>query len=169
MIDTLFHYPGCPLSSKLHCFYIPLFMSSHFCFMSFIKGHKIRHIYYCLPGTPILLRITDCWRTRLCFQRGFFAHTHAFREVAWSLLCGQVFTSSDNWHRRITVSASVLVAAHSWAEWAFVLPVNGYQPERANIFGHIEGFFFFFPDSQVYVTSLLWRPKKKMKNMIHGF
>lgn len=60
-------------------------------------------------------------------SRGAFAHMHAFIDIVWS----QVFTPSDKWYRRITVSASLLVAAHSWAEWAFV--VNGYHMKRGKV------------------------------------
>lgn len=121
-------------------------MSSHFYFTSFIKGHKIRHIYYHLSRYPHSAQDNRLLTHTALFPAGIFAHTHAFREVAWRLLCVQVFTPSDNWHRRITGSASVLVAAHSWAEWAFVLPANGYHRKRAKAFRRIEGFFLFsFP------------------------
>ena len=45
----------------------------------------IKYVTYTIvfPGTPILLRITGCWRTRLCFWRDFLqTHTHSVN------LCG---------------------------------------------------------------------------------
>lgn len=117
-------------------------MSSHFYFMSFIKGHKICHIYYRLSRYPHSAQDNRLLTHTALFPEGPFAHTHAFREVVWSLLCNQVFTSSDTWHRRITVSASALVAAHSESALSFLwMVIMG----KEQMFSDVLKAFFSFP------------------------
>lgn len=95
------------------------FLSSchpHSYFMSFMKGREIRHVYYRLSRYPHSAQDDRLLTHTALFPEGIFAHRHVFGEVAWRLLCSQVFTPSDNRQSGIIVSASALVALHSSAE-----------------------------------------------------
>lgn len=144
MIDTLFHYPSCPLSSKLHCFYIPLFMSSHFCFMSFIKGHKIRHIYYCLSRYPHSAQDNRLLTHTALFPEGLFCtHTCVQRS------CVKPAVAAGYLHPAITDTAGLLYLHLCWS--LCILEQNGLLSLRWMVinlkeqtFSDILKDFFFF-------------------------
>lgn len=86
----------------------------------------VLYLLYLLPAQPLALfscRLqlwiigwSVVWRTWLHLQRGFCAHKHSYRIcVAWwtDTGTGQVFTSWDNCHHRITVSALLLLAQYT--------------------------------------------------------
>lgn len=134
--------------SSLHVILIPILCPS---------WKDVKYVTYAIifPGTPILLRTTGCWRTRLCFQRGFL-HTDTYSEKLREGCCAARYL-----HPAITDKAGLLYLHLHWS--LCILPQNSLLSFRGLVIIGKEQtfsdalmifFFFFSLTLKFYVTSL---------------